>query len=156
MKEVKNDILSILYSNIYKFLLKYSFMDNIDLEEGLELNIQFDKCGGLVPAVAQELSGEIYMLGYVNKEALNEALRSGYATFWSRKRKELWKKGETSGDLFEIVEIRVDCDQDAILYLGRKVKGGLCHTRNSKGESRRTCFYRRITNGRLEFIDRIE
>ena len=80
-----------------------------ELEEGLEIRIQYDRDTGLAPAIAQDhISGEVYMVGYVNQDALNEAIKSGYATFWSRKRQEIWTKGKTSGDLLEIKEIRVD------------------------------------------------
>ncbi len=124
------------------------------IEETLELNIQFDKKTNLVPAIAQDYrTKEIYMQGYVNQLALDEAVKTGYATFWSRKRKELWTKGKTSGDLLKIIEIRIDCDQDSIIYLIKSLGHGTCHTKNAEGKTRKSCFYRRIVNGKLEFIE---
>ncbi len=122
------------------------------LEEGLELRVQFEKRGGLVPAIVQDYSsGEVLMLGYVNQEALDETLRSGYATFYSTSKKGLWKKGETSGDFLRILEIRTDCDQDALLYKVERVGKGACHTKDSSGETRTSCFYRKAASeGKLE------
>ncbi len=130
-------------------------MDKKQLEAGLELAIQFAKRKGLVPAVAQdEESGEILMLGYVNQAALDETLESGYATFWSTSKDKLWKKGETSGDFLEVQQILTDCDQDALIYMVKRVGSGACHTENSNGEVRRSCFYRRIaSDGSLEFLE---
>ena len=84
------------------------------------------------------------MLAWMNAEALQASLETGYATYWSRSRAALWKKGETSGHLQQILEIRVDCDQDALLLKVRQV-GSACHT------DRRSCFYRKIENGKLVF-----
>jgi len=130
-------------------------MDKKQLEEGLELAVQFAKRGGLVPAVAQDYkSGEVLMLGYVNEEALKETLRTGYATFWSTSRNELWTKGKTSGDFLQIREILTDCDQDALVYRVERLGSGACHTKNQAGEARRSCFYRRLTgNQGLESLD---
>jgi phosphoribosyl-AMP cyclohydrolase len=92
----------------------------------------------LIPAIAQDYeSKDVLMLAYVNEEALSLSISTGYALFYSRSRISLWKKGETSGHLQEIVEIRYDCDADALLYLIRQ-NGAACHT----GE--RSCFYRAI------------
>jgi phosphoribosyl-AMP cyclohydrolase len=129
-------------------------MEDKKLEEGLDLDIQYFKRGGAVPAIAQDYSnGEILMLGYVNQAALNETIKSGYATFWSTSRNELWTKGKTSGDLLKVIEILTDCDQDALVYRVERLSSGACHTRNSDGTSRRSCFYRRLMDGRLEFIE---
>lgn len=131
-------------------------MDKKELEEEIGLNIQYDK-NGLVPVIAQDYtSGEILMLAYANPEALEETIRTGYAFFWSRSRNELWKKGETSGDLLKVGEILVDCDQDALIYRAEMLGDGVCHTKNKIGESRMTCFYRRIGNRHLEFIEGLE
>ena len=92
----------------------------------------------LLPAIAQDsLSGEVLMLAWVNRESLQLTLDSGYATYWSRSRNSLWKKGETSGNLQKIVEIKFDCDSDAILF---KVEqhGPACHT----GQT--SCFHNSI------------
>ncbi|PWJ44141.1 phosphoribosyl-AMP cyclohydrolase [Sediminitomix flava] len=129
------------------------------LEEGDILSLQFEKRNGLLPVVVQEVkSKEILMLGYANKEAFEETLRSKYATFWSTSRNELWTKGLTSGDTLKVVEIRVDCDQDAIIYIVEKEGRGACHTKSKKGTARTSCFYRKMNlteeEGELEFIEK--
>jgi len=94
---------------------------------------------GLVPAVAQDAeSGEVLMLAWMNREALESTVASGEATYWSRSRASLWRKGETSGHLQEVVEVRLDCDADVVLLRVRSVAGIACHT------GRRRCFYRRL------------
>jgi len=99
--------------------------------------IRFD-AAGLVPVVTQDArSGEILMLAYASREALEETLRSGYAHYWSRSRRSLWRKGETSGNVQEVVEVRIDCDGDTLLYRVRQ-SGPACHT--GKG----SCFYRAL------------
>jgi phosphoribosyl-AMP cyclohydrolase len=121
-------------------------MDKKMLEEGSELQIDFAKRGGLVPAVAQDVrDGRILMLGYVNQEAFAATLDKGLATFWSTSRNELWTKGETSGDYLKIVEILTDCDQDALVYRVKPQGGGACHTKDPhSGMARQSCFYRRV------------
>ncbi|GAB4563369.1 MAG: phosphoribosyl-AMP cyclohydrolase [Geothermobacteraceae bacterium] len=121
-------------------------MDKKQLEEGSELQIDFDKRGGLIPAVVQDVAdGRVLMLAYVNREALQTTLDKGMATFWSTSRNELWTKGETSGDFLKIVEILVDCDQDALVYRVEPQGGGACHTKDAQtGKTRQTCFYRRL------------
>ncbi|HAS43795.1 MAG TPA: phosphoribosyl-AMP cyclohydrolase [Microscillaceae bacterium] len=115
------------------------------LEEGLAFTPQFDKRGGLLPVVVQELStGAILMLGYANQAALDETLQSGMATFWSTSRKELWTKGKTSGDYLKIENILVDCDQDALIYQVRMLGSGACHTKDANNEARKSCFYRAV------------
>jgi phosphoribosyl-AMP cyclohydrolase / phosphoribosyl-ATP pyrophosphohydrolase len=106
--------------------------------------IKFDE-RGLVPVVAQDArTGEVLMLAWANAEALRLSAETGWAHYWSRSRGELWKKGDTSGNAQEIVEVRVDCDADAVLYRIRVVQDGpACHT----GE--RSCFYRRADGGEL-------
>ena len=126
------------------------------LEEGLELIIQYEKRGGFVPAVAQDFkTGEILMLAYVNQQAFEETLKSGYATFWSTSRNELWTKGKKGGDLMEVIEILVDCDQDALVYKVEKLCGGACHTKDRNGEARSSCFYRKLgeSGTKLKFIE---
>ena len=93
---------------------------------------------GLVPAIVQDASsGEVLMLAYMNAEALERTLASGQAHFWSRSRQELWHKGATSGNVQQVVEIRIDCDEDTLL-LRVHPAGPACHTGN------RTCFYRAL------------
>ncbi len=120
-------------------------MDKKLLEEGSELLIDFEKRGGLVPAVVQDVrDGRILMLAYVNEQALDTTFAKGMATFWSTSRNELWTKGETSGDFLKVVEILTDCDQDALVYRVEPQGGGACHTKDPKtGKTRATCFYRR-------------
>ena len=96
---------------------------------------------GLVPAVAQSVDGEVLMMAYVDREALHQTLETGYAHYHSRSRDELWKKGGSSGNLQEVVDVRVDCDADSLLYVVKQ-HGGACH----KGY--RSCFYRN-TDGEI-------
>lgn len=99
------------------------------------LDIQYDS-NGLIPAVVQHAqTGEVLMLGYMNADALAQTLHTGLVTFWSRSRTTLWTKGETSGNILRLVEIRPDCDADALLVLAEPA-GPTCHTGHS------TCFYR--------------
>jgi len=121
-------------------------MDKKEIEEGNVLSIDFDKRGGLVPVIAQNArDGAILMLAYANREAFEETARSGMATFWSTSRNQLWKKGETSGDCLRVVEILVDCDQDAIIYKVEPQGRGACHTKDpDTGSSRTSCFYRKL------------
>ncbi len=98
-------------------------------------DISFDE-KGLVPVIAQDaFTGEVRMLAYANKEAIEKTLQSGYAHYFSRSRNAIWKKGETSGELQEVLEIRIDCDNDAILYMVKQHKDIACHTGN------RNCFF---------------
>ncbi|HLR90927.1 MAG TPA: phosphoribosyl-AMP cyclohydrolase [Balneolaceae bacterium] len=114
-----------------------------DLEETRQLALQFEKRGGILPVIVQDhQSNEILMLGYTNQEAFNLTLSVGKAAFWSTSRKRLWVKGETSGNELKIKEILVDCDQDALIYKVSLSGEGSCHTRNSAGKFRRSCFYR--------------
>jgi phosphoribosyl-AMP cyclohydrolase len=109
------------------------------------MEIDFKKMEGLIPAVVQEwATGEVLMLGFMNREAMEETLRSGDVTFYSRSRRKLWKKGETSGHSLRLVELRLDCDSDAVLARVELRGPGACH------EGFRSCFFRRVeTDGRL-------
>ena len=108
--------------------------------------IKFDE-DGLVPAIVQDAdTGEVLMLAYMNEQALDKTLSDGLATFFSRSRQQLWRKGESSGHLQHVVEVRVDCDLDAIL-LRVKQDVAACH------EGYRTCFYRRMENGSLRIVE---
>ena len=116
-----------------------------DRETGSALDPKFD-VNGLITAVASHVgTGELLMLAHMNAEALERTIATGEAHFWSRSRGKLWKKGETSGHVLFVREMRVDCDQDAI-WLIVDPAGPACHT----GEP--SCFYRRIEDGRLERI----
>ena len=94
---------------------------------------------GLVPAVAQDAaSGEVLMLAWMNRESLRRTVETGEAVYWSRSRKSLWKKGETSGHVQRVLEVRLDCDADSVLLRVESVKGIACHT------GRRRCFFNRL------------
>lgn len=134
-------------------------MDKNQLENSSSLNLQFEKREGLLPCVAQEAStGQILMIGYVNKTALGETIKTGMATFWSTSRNELWTKGKTSGDYLKLIDILVDCDQDALIYQVEVLGGGVCHTKNSEGITRKSCFYRKldVTKDSLDFFPGME
>ena len=118
-----------------------------NIEEGLEFRPQFD-ADGLIPAIAQEAeTGEILMAAYMNREALDTTIQSGYATYFSRSRQKLWKKGEESGHLQKVEQILVDCDQDCLI-VKVTVEGGQCHV------GYQSCFYRALkkADNKLEFI----
>ncbi len=103
------------------------------------MEIDFRKSAGLVPAIVQdERSGDVLMLGFMNAESLEETQRTGEVVFFSRSRNELWKKGESSGHVLRVCEIRVDCDADALLVRVEAVGPGVCH------EGYRSCFFRSI------------
>jgi phosphoribosyl-AMP cyclohydrolase len=118
-------------------------MSSSDLEATLTFTPQFD-ANGLIPAIAQDAaSGEVLMFAWMNAESLRLTLETGQATYWSRSRGKLWRKGEESGHTQRVTEMRVDCDQD-VLLLRVEQEGAACHT----GERR--CFYRIVDpNGSL-------
>lgn len=127
--------------------------DHERIEEGTEFLLDFDKLKsvansdrGLVPAVAQDVkTGAVLIIGYVDQEALDYSIEHGVATFYSTSRRELWIKGATSGDYLDIAEIRVNCEQNSVLYLVHLRKNGSCHTKDKSGKSRYGCYYRKIT-----------
>jgi phosphoribosyl-AMP cyclohydrolase len=99
----------------------------------------------LLPVVLQDAqSGEVLFVAHANEEALKESLRTRTAVLWSTSRNELWRKGATSGDVLELVEIRVNCEQNSLLYRVRPARGGACHTKDPSGGTRKTCYYRRL------------
>mgnify|MGYP001253971321 FL=1 len=103
---------------------------------------------GLIPVVTQEFStGRVLTLAWMNREALAETASSGQAVYWSRSREKLWRKGEESGHVQRVVEIRLDCDSDAILLRVDQVGGIACHT------GRESCFFRKLENGRWVSTD---
>lgn len=125
-----------------------------NIEETDIIDIQFKKRGGLIPVIVQDIiSMQILMLGYANREAIQKTIDHSYATFWSTSRNELWTKGDTSGDRLLVKQLLVDCDQDSIIYLVEKEGKGSCHTKNSKGITRSSCFYRNIKDGKLKNND---
>jgi phosphoribosyl-AMP cyclohydrolase len=126
------------------------------LEEGTDLNLQFDKRGGLLPVVVQETAtGDILMLASLNREALSHSLETGRAAFWSTSRGELWVKGLTSGNTMRLDEVLIDCDQDALIYKVTLEGTGACHTKNRDGIHRKSCFYRKLNSDtqKLEYSD---
>ncbi len=115
------------------------------LEEGAVLIPRFEKRGGLLPVVVQDdNSDQILMVGYTNRAALDKTRATGLAWFWSTSRGRLWQKGETSGNTLAIREIRIDCDQDALVYRVVVNGTGVCHTTNVAGDARQSCFYRTV------------
>ncbi|MBN2625540.1 MAG: phosphoribosyl-AMP cyclohydrolase [Spirochaetales bacterium] len=137
-------------------------MTHEELEEGAVLNLDYDKltsiaeknCKVVPVAVQDSETKELILVAYANEAALKRTLETGKAVFWSTSRNELWEKGLTSGNAYIIEEIRVNCEQNSLLYIVRPEKGKICHTRNSKGQAR-NCYYRRLdlTTGRLENLD---
>jgi phosphoribosyl-AMP cyclohydrolase len=121
-----------------------------DIEEGLTFQPKFD-AAGLVTCVATDAAtGEVLMVAHMNDEALRKTIASGEAWYYSRSRQSLWRKGESSGHVQRVVEMRIDCDQDAI-WIRVEQSGAACHT------GRRSCFYRKVDAGeggaRLSFVD---
>jgi phosphoribosyl-AMP cyclohydrolase len=120
-------------------------MSAAPLPAAIEQAVQFDR-DGLVAAIAQQHdNGEVLMLAWMNREALAETIANGEVCYWSRSRQRLWRKGETSGQRQRLIELRVDCDGDALLLLVDQ-SGVACHT------GRRSCFFRAWRGGRLETI----
>ena len=112
----------------------------MDLPE--DFRPDFSKAGGLIPAIVQSAdSGEVLMLAYMNEEAFLATLRTGEAHYYSRSRKSLWHKGESSGHVQKVRAVRLDCDEDALLLLVDQVGGAACHT------GRTSCFYRELHEG---------
>ncbi len=109
--------------------------------------IDFDKSGGLVPAIAQDAdTGQVLMLAWMNREAYEETLRTGRACYFSRSRSRLWRKGEESGNVQEVREVFIDCDADTILLKVHQVGGAACH------EGYRSCFFREVQGDQLQVI----
>jgi phosphoribosyl-AMP cyclohydrolase len=103
--------------------------------------VKFDS-NGLVPAIAQDdRTGDVLMMAWMNRESLEETVRTRKAVYWSRSRKKLWRKGEESGNVQEVLSIRLDCDADVLLLRVNQIGGAACHT------GHRSCFYREVTDG---------
>jgi phosphoribosyl-AMP cyclohydrolase len=149
----------------------------VTLEETVELTLDFNKLAkvaeipGVLPCAVQNGdTGEVILVAYVNEEALQRSIETRSAVFWSTSRNELWEKGKTSGEAFELLEVRVNCEQNSLLYVVRPRRGpsagsgqspsagsgpsGICHTKNAAGEPR-NCFYRRLDleTGKLVNLD---
>lgn len=110
------------------------------------MKLDFSKSGGLIPAIAQDnATGEVLMLAYINEEAWNETLATGRAVYYSRSRNKLWRKGEESGNVQLVKEIRVDCDCDTVIFMVEQIGGAACHT------GHRSCFYTKVnSDGTIE------
>ncbi len=111
-----------------------------------ELLLDFGDTGNkLVPVVTQDIkTREVLILAFANREAFEETRKSGYATYWSRSRNELWKKGLTSGDMLAVKEIRINCEQNSLIYMVEPEGKGACHAKKEDGSPYRSCYYRRI------------
>ncbi len=117
-------------------------------EEGTAFVPKFDSNGLLAAIVVDSSDNAVLMFAYMNEQALNATIDSGFVHLWSRSRQALWKKGETSGETLRVVSIRTDCDQDAVLiHAEPQGRGATCHT------GRRSCFYRTLSGGKLEQSD---
>lgn len=112
-------------------------------ESGLTLNPKYDANGLVTAVITDATDGAVLMVGHMNAEALAKSLETRTAVFFSRSRQRLWQKGESSGNVLHIVDMRIDCDQDAIWIIARP-QGPTCHT------GARSCFYRKVTDGGLE------
>ena len=132
------------------------------LEEGTEIKLDFKKLASIadkgldvVPVVLQHAqTGDVLFIGYANELALRETLHRRQAVLWSTSRNELWHKGATSGDMLDLVDVRLNCEQNSLLYRVIPRRDGVCHTKDRDGQARPRCYYRRIThNGEaLEFL----
>ena len=118
-------------------------------ESGSLLELDFGRAGqrasrGVVPVVLQNAdTGEVLFAAHADAEALRETLRTGTAVLWSLSRDELWRKGATSGDVLDVVDVWVNCEQSSLLYRVRP-RSGVCHTRDASGSTRPSCYYRRL------------
>ena len=121
-----------------------------DIEEGLGFRPKFDASGLLTCVATDAATGDVLMVAHMNEEALRKTIESGDAWYFSRARNALWRKGEASGHTQRVIEMRIDCDQDAV-WIRVEQSGAACHT------GRRSCFYRRVEAGeggaRLSFVD---
>jgi phosphoribosyl-AMP cyclohydrolase len=131
-------------------------------EEGKDLQLDFGKiakvagvCRDVVPVAVQHAdTGEVILVAYTNERAMRLTLETRTLVLWSTSRNELWEKGKTSGETFELLEAFVNCEQNSLLYKVRPRRGGICHTKNCSGQPR-NCYYRRINleTGALENMD---
>ena len=132
-----------------------------EIENGTALTLDFTKLAkvgatgqDLLPVVVQDAdSREVLILAYANREALQHTLENRVAAFWSSSRNELWVKGATSGDTLALEEVRVNCEQNSLLYLVRPQGEGACHVKDDSGKARRSCYYRTVDGDRLSFVD---
>ncbi|MFU8780313.1 MAG: phosphoribosyl-AMP cyclohydrolase [Kiritimatiellia bacterium] len=133
-----------------------------ELEEGTTLQLDFSKIAKIaasspdvIPVAVQHAdTQEVILVAYTNAYALETSIQKRTLVLWSTSRNELWEKGATSGESFELLDIRVNCEQNSLLYIVRPRRGNICHTRNQAGEPR-NCYYRRLSmkTGTLENLD---
>ena len=130
------------------------------LEESRQLILDFNKLKqlgkleqDLLPVIVQDANNfDVLLLAYTNRLALEESIKTKQAVFWSTSRNQLWIKGAVSGDYLDMVEIRVNCEQNSLLYLVTRRTGKTCHTKDAKGLHRPSCFYRQLNKDQLDFI----
>lgn len=123
-----------------------------EIEESSRLQLDFGKLKqvcqtgiDVLPVVVQDArSAEVLLIAYVNREALRLSLEEKRAVFYSTSRGEIWRKGETSGDVLALKEVRVNCEQNSLLFLVEKTGRGSCHTKDAQGKSRSNCYYRKL------------
>ena len=131
-----------------------------ELEEGNTLALDFAKiakiaetCKDAIPVAVQHAdTGEVILVAYTNELAMKKAFAERVLILWSTSRNVLWEKGKTSGETFDLVEARVNCEQNSLLYIVRPKRGAICHTKNQNGEPR-NCYYRRINMDTLELTN---
>ena len=138
---------------IFSFIRKVELLSSStkDIEEGSALTPRFDANGLVTAVVTDAATGDVLMVAHMNADALGKTIETGEAWYFSRSRKRLWKKGEQSGHVQRVVELRVDCDQDAVWLKVEQAGEGACHT------GRRSCFYRAVPLGKgaakLQFVE---
>ena len=133
-----------------------------ELEDGSRLMLDFGKiakvakvCPDVIPVAVQNAdTHEVILIAYTNERALKVAVETKTAVFWSTSRNELWEKGKTSGETYDLIDVLVNCEQNSLVYKVRPRRGGICHTRNKAGQAR-NCYYRRLNlqTFALEFLD---
>lgn len=131
-----------------------------ELEEGIEIQLDFKKLKRIaacekdvLPVAVQDVeTGDVLLIGYANRLALETTLKEKIATFWSTSRNELWIKGATSGDYLEVVDVRVNCEQNSLLYRVKLKGQGACHTKGKDNVARHGCYYRTISGSSLTFV----
>ena len=131
-----------------------------ELEEGTKLALDFAKigkiarvCPDVIPVAVQHAdTGEVILIAYTNETAFRKAVETRTAVFWSTSRNELWEKGKTSGETFELIEVRVNCEQNSLVYRVRPRRGAICHTKNRSGQPR-NCYYRRVDLATLNLVN---